>query len=307
MTLVEDPRKRTPPDGEEVRKTVTSEVEYARVGPAPNQPPALVVVEGQNLGAIHPLGDEPLTIGRDLTNAVSIDDAGVSRFHAQLERLGERALVRDLGSKNGTWVDEEEIEERLLADGDHVRFGRTTFKFLAGDNLEHSYYLGMHTVAMHDPLTELPNRRYLEDVLLREMARARRYSRSLFLLMGDIDRFKAVNDEHGHLAGDMILRETGRLIRRRLRTSEFAARYGGEEFAFVLPESAPEGVEVFAEALRALIETHEFRCGGIVVPVTMSLGGAAWDPSMHETKDFVDRADENLYEAKRRGRNRFVL
>ncbi|MEC9072122.1 MAG: GGDEF domain-containing protein [Myxococcota bacterium] len=266
-----------------------------------------MVVSGYALGSIYSLEDEPMTIGRDPVNTVVIEDVGASRRHVEIERLCERAVIRDAGSKNGTFVNDEQIEERLLQDGDLIHVGRTTYKFLAGNNVEHSYYEGLHEVAMQCALTELPNRRYFDEVLAREMARARRHGRRLVLLLADLDRFKSINDDHGHVAGDMVLREFSRLIRDRVRNSEFFARFGGEEFAFVMPEADIEGAWIFAETIRRKIEAQRFDCNGTILNVTVCIGGAALTEDMKGPEDLIAAADERLYEAKRAGRNRVVL
>jgi diguanylate cyclase (GGDEF)-like protein len=122
--------------------------------------------------------------------------------------------------------------------------------------------------------------------------------------MLDIDRFKAINDELGHLTGDYVLRELAAVIARRVRREELLARYGGEEFILVLPETTAEGAVKYAEALRKIIEKHEFVFEGNRIHVTVSIGVGAFDPNMGRPMDLIRVADEKLYEAKRAGRNR---
>ncbi len=266
--------------------------------------PSLVVVSGYALGTIYALENEALVIGRDPANVIVVDDVGASRRHCEVEKLGDRVVARDLGSKNGTFVNEDTITEQVLVDGDLIHVGRTTYKFLAGNSIEQSYYEGLHNVAMQDALTELPNRRYFDEVIARELARARRHSRTLVMLLADIDHFKNINDTYGHVAGDMVLREFARLLRPRVRNSEFFARYGGEEFAFVLPESDLEGAKIFAEAVRRKVEVHPFLHGDVNIEVTVSVGGAAFTDGIDSIQQMIEAVDQKLYEAKNTGRNR---
>ena len=155
-----------------------------------------------------------------------------------------------------------------------------------------------------DGLTGLYNKRFFLEAIEAEVARARRYRRELSLLMFDIDHFKRVNDSFGHLAGDQILKDLGKLVVTRARREEIVARYGGEEFAILVPETGREGATELAEQLRAKVEGHEFSFEGEVIPMTISIGVAAlteedWDPTA-----FVKAADEALYRAKAAGRNR---
>ena len=125
------------------------------------------------------------------------------------------------------------------------------------------------------------------------------------MVMLDIDHFKRVNDELGHLTGDYVLREMAQICSRRVRREELFARYGGEEFALVLPETSLEGAVRYGESLRALVETHPFSFEGNTIRITISLGVAIFDPeAMTGSVDLIRAADAKLYEAKRSGRNR---
>ena len=183
----EEPEESHRPDWDIDSVTVTHQLPLSEAPRVTGRgSPSLVVVSGYALGTIYPIDDEALIIGRDPANAIVVDDVGASRRHCEVERLGDRVVARDLGSKNGTFVNEDTISEQVLVDGDLIHVGRTTYKFLAGNSIEHSYYEGLHNVAMQDALTELPNRRYFDEVIARELARARRHSRTLVLLLADI-------------------------------------------------------------------------------------------------------------------------
>jgi two-component system cell cycle response regulator len=122
--------------------------------------------------------------------------------------------------------------------------------------------------------------------------------------MFDIDFFKRINDQFGHLAGDHVLRELARVVQERIRRDEVFARYGGEEFAILLPETPLEGAGALAEDLRARVAGHDFVFQGERIPTTISIGCARLEPTDRVASDLIQRADEKLYEAKRTGRNR---
>ena len=265
--------------------------------------PSLVVVSGSLLGTIFKLEDALTSIGRDAVNTITVNDAGVSRRHAVFERIGERVLVKDRGSKNGTYVNDDEIREQELIDGDLIYVGHGTYKFLSGDSPEHSYYEGLHDVASKDKLTDIPNRRYFDEALEREIGRVQRSGGGVTLLLLDLDHFKQVNDTHGHLFGDAVLRQFARILKGRLRVNDFCARYGGEEFAIILTDTSEEAAFQLADAIRALCEEHMYVHGGTNALVTTSIGGASWQASMAGPEDLISAADTKLYEAKANGRN----
>ena len=165
--------------------------------------------------------------------------------------------------------------------------------------------LGLQELAHTDTLTRLANRRRFDDVLADELARAVRGSTPLALVLLDVDYFKKFNDHYGHPAGDACLQEVGRLLARQVnRNDDLAARYGGEEFAIILPHTDLAGATAVAERIRAEIMAlrlpHQESPAGVV---SASLGVAVLVPPM-DARDLVARADRQLYEAKRRGRNR---
>ena len=125
--------------------------------------------------------------------------------------------------------------------------------------------------------------------------------------MFDLDRFKAINDELGHLGGDFTLREMAACVKSSVRKEELFARYGGEEFVIVLPETNLEGGVAVAERLRVMVEKHSFQYEGKTYPLTVSVGVAATDGSRSlSPSDLIGEADEKLFEAKHQGRNRVI-
>jgi diguanylate cyclase (GGDEF)-like protein len=156
--------------------------------------------------------------------------------------------------------------------------------------------------ASTDKLTTLINRQELDEVISRERERAIRYNRPLSLIMFDIDHFKRINDTHGHLIGDSVLKELASVAQANLRTNESLGRWGGEEFMIVLPETPIEGARLAAEKLRCIFEINEF--AGIKA-LTASFGVTEY--GNRETIDrLIQRVDDALYAAKQEGRNRVV-
>lgn len=167
---------------------------------------------------------------------------------------------------------------------------------------------GLATLAATDSLTNLPNRRRLDQVLRQEWARAKRNARPLSVLMVDVDRFKAFNERHGHQGGDQALRRVAATIQRCIRRpADLAARYGGEEFLIILPETDRQGAHQLAENLRRQIEMQPPYAND-VQPVTVSIGVATHAPDcpQHSLDALLRAADEALYQAKHNGRNQVV-
>lgn len=164
----------------------------------------------------------------------------------------------------------------------------------------------LERLSITDGLTGLSNRRRLMEVLDVEARRAKRHKRPFALVMLDVDHFKQVNDTHGHLAGDEVLKRLASLLREEIREVDYAARYGGEEFLLMLPETDLDGGAEVAERIRARMATEKFAVDGDTVTITVS-GGVTECPEAGEPAEAViARADDALYKAKRRGRNRVV-
>lgn len=269
--------------------------------------PQLVIIEGTNVGSLIPVADVPVTIGREPGNFVVLNTVGVSRRHAVVRMEEGVVILEDLESKNGTFVNREPAKKAVLKDGDLVFIGAATLKFLSAENVERSYYDHLHEVSAQDVLTELPNRRYFDDFMTREVARYHPADGGLALLVIDVDFFKNINDTLGHLAGDSILKELASVMSSGLRRSDFLARYGGEEFSLVLPGTPRDNAAVIAEKLRATVAQHEFCYRDQRVPVTISIGVAMWSVQMTRPADLIDLADKQLYRAKEAGRDRVAV
>ncbi|HID30334.1 MAG TPA: GGDEF domain-containing protein [Desulfobacterales bacterium] len=163
----------------------------------------------------------------------------------------------------------------------------------------------LEKLSVTDELTGLYNRRHLMRTLESEYKRALRHNRNLALLMLDIDHFKQVNDQLGHLCGDRVLQEIARVLKRNVRASDLVARYGGEEIAVILIEAGISAALEVAEKLRQEVETHAFMWDGKSLRVTVSIGAAAHPgKNIQSWKQLLDTADQAMYRAKEAGRNR---
>ena len=167
----------------------------------------------------------------------------------------------------------------------------------------HRLYARLEEVSVTDGLTGLRNRRYFDQRLEEEVSRARRYGTPLCLVMVDLDRFKSINDEHGHPAGDEVLRAVGKLLLERCRAGEVASRYGGDEFAVLLPNTTLPGARAFARSLEEGLEAlHERLADPERLRVAGSAGCAILGPG-EEARGLVQAADRALYARKQQRRD----
>lgn len=313
MAKTKDPRRPTgltqPPKAAD-EKTWTA---VPRLPPSATKHAFLLVLAGPQIGAVFPLdGATELDIGRRDGAGVQITDDGVSRRHATLRVEGDGAVLTDLGSANGTYVDGARVEEARLVDGSRIHLGRqTVLKFIWADDVEAGYQRTLAEGALQDPLTGLYNRRLLEERLGSELAAAQRHGRVVSFLMVDIDHFKAVNDRYGHLAGDQTLRMVANTLSAVIRKEDFLARYGGEEFVVIARETGLDGARQFAERIRAAVEKNRVAWQSEEIGVTVSVGvtvsiGLTEFVAGQTERELIDSADRALYRAKQDGRNRVV-
>lgn len=157
-----------------------------------------------------------------------------------------------------------------------------------------------------DFLTGLPNRRALESRLRENVDRSNRYGSTFSLVIIDVDHFKKVNDEHGHMAGDRTLKALADLLSGHMRGSDVLARYGGEEFVLILPETAGEQAERMAERIRRHVENATFKYSGTTIQVTVSIGVGEVRRPKDTAEGVFERVDAALYKAKQNGRNSVV-
>lgn len=266
----------------------------------------LVVIYGPELGKRAPLAQVAFEIGRSSRSDLPIDQESISRHHARLTFDGQRHTIEDLGSTNGTFVNDVAVKRQVLKDGDQVKLGRSILKYMSGDNIEADYHEEIYRLMTMDALTQTHNRRYFNEALEREYNRSLRYRRALSLILFDVDRFKDINDTYGHVAGDSVLRQLALVVKPRLRQQDCLARVGGEEFAVLLPEVENAGARVAAEKVRTVVEAARFLVDSKEFGCTVSVGVVTFDARVTSPQMLYEIADKNLYAAKNAGRNRVV-
>lgn len=195
---------------------------------------------------------------------------------------------------------EQEVSARLKSLAERVALMEQDAQVVR-DNLEEQ-----RQKALIDPLTGLPNRAAWSERLEHEVSQWQQHGNSLLLAMLDLDHFKRINDNYGHLAGDRVLKLIASVLRKRLRGNDFIARFGGEEFVLLVPDTPLTAGAKLAESLRAAIEACPFHFKGEPVTVTVSMGMTAFKPGEH-SDSVLKRADQALYRAKNAGRNQVQL
>lgn len=266
----------------------------------------LVVVRGVGTGNKILLNRSETTIGRADEVDVRLAKAGVSRRHAVVQQLGEAQFrLSDLKSTNGTFVNGERIQERLLKDQDLIAIGESRLKFIAADSPEQPYYEELYCQAQLDKALQIYNKHYFLTRLDEELRRHQRMDGALSLILMDVDHFKRLNDTYGHLAGDAALVHLAELTKQRLREADVLCRYGGEEFGIILPQTDAQQARVVAEDIRQLVAAAPVHHGDSEIAMTISLGISSHTPSEPKAtrEALIVQADRALYTAKHNGRN----
>ncbi len=224
----------------------------------PKASACLVEIYGQQIGRKIILTQGELVVGRSQKADVQIDQESVSRKHARFSIKGSGITIEDLGSTNGTYINDEPANNTPLQNQDQIKVGRTIYKFLADEDLESAYRQELLRLAAIDGLTECFNEAYLTEQLTREVSRAYRYARPLSLVLFDLEGMGRINKELGQLAGDTVLTQLAHRVRNRLRREDIFARLNGGLFAVVAPESAQDDVGSLVQKIQKLVTEQPF-------------------------------------------------
>lgn len=214
--------------------------------------------------------------------------------------------MENLEGHNNIFVNHVLSRARVLNDGDLIRMGKITFRFLDGKGHESTFHYGLQRVIGIDILTGISNRRQINNELLRAMAYCTRSNRPFCLVLIDIDNFSAINNKYGHSSGDFILREIVSRIQKNIRTEDIFGRYGGEEFLLGLPNLSKEQAFSFLERVRKKVTRDPIEIKGKEIKVTFSAGLANSDGTadLHVIRE---QADKLMYLAKSRGKNQIAI
>ena len=292
------------------KHTVELDMDEASHAAEPGAKRAFVVVlAGDRMGEMFPLNDGRTSIGRGLQADVRINDEGISRTHAIIEHEEGNFYLHDAGSTNGTYANGNRVDRYPLQEGDKVQIGATSvLRFTYHDEVDQDFQRSLYESALRDRLTGVFNRGYFNNRLESDVAFALRHGKPLALVMFDIDHFKSVNDNHGHLVGDGVLKDLADRVQGTTRSEDIFARYGGEEFVLICRDVDAIRATRAAQRIMELVRSRTFEVEGKKLDVTVSLGVA--DLTMlpqPSAKALVEAADSALYAAKRSGRNRVEI
>ena len=265
-----------------------------------------IVLAGQDIGRIFKIEETKVTFGRDSTCTFPIEDDQVSREHAEAKHESRGIVLYDLKSTNGTFVNGRKIHRRLLKNGDRIQIGSDMiFKFILQDELESQLSEDLYNFANRDHLTQIYNKKHFIDRLATDFSFAQRHKDNLSVILLDIDFFKRINDTYGHLAGDSLLKEITQRLSKQLRSEDILARFGGEEFVLLLRSTDRDKALLVADKMRKVIESNPFLIGDQEETITISLGVVSFTgDNLKSAGEMLLRADKQLYQAKRKGRNR---
>lgn len=272
----------------------------------------LTVVGGAHAGRLLDLPPtETISFGRELTCTYPFEDASLSRTHAMVMCVAGEYLIRDSGSTNGTFVNDLRIDKAVkLSDGDRIQLGLgTILRFALVAPQEETALRNVYDASVRDGLTGAYNRKHFEERLAAEFNYATQAQSPMSLILVDVDHFKRVNDQRGHLAGDKVLAEIAATLTQAVRNEDVVSRYGGEELVVLSRAIGDDGAHNLAERLRKTVEGLRIKVEEEPpVRVTISVGVAVYPTiEVGNTTQLTAAADRALYQAKDGGRNRVAI
>ncbi|MGE0763659.1 MAG: diguanylate cyclase [Bdellovibrionales bacterium] len=292
---------------------IQSDTFKLRLAQAGQAPPSVLLLVGpaNSVGRQWPIEDTDRIIGRAPSCHIYVDERSMSKSHAKLVLANGDVSVVDLESTNKTMVNGKVIaalQPVRLKNNDQIKMGNVILKFLERGSIETVASAQTYDRSQTDALTGIANRGALETHAVELFKRANLLGIPFSLLIFDIDKFKNINDTHGHPTGDYVIKEIASVVRDKLiRENDFFARAGGEEFVLVLLGSPLNRAQEVAERVRQTIQNHVFTFEGKTIPVTISAGVAVHKASDTGWEAVYDRADKAMYQSKNSGRNRVTV
>ncbi len=269
-----------------------------------------MVLRGPGLGDFYFLDGEELVLGNDPFRAdVVVRDIEVAKEHACIYRepASGAYVIRDLGTSEGTVVDGEVLQvskKRRLGDGDRIFIGDSVLEFSQGDPVKAQFHGALDHLINRDYLTDLLAKKRFDEEFDHRLEAAAERDKPLSTLMADIDNLKKINDQHGHLLGEFVVGEVGRIIGElHIEGGHQATRFGGDEYQTILPGLTKKEALRVAEEIRRRVEEYAFEHEGALANPTLSLGVATYPEDGETRNDLTHAADEALYRAKRAGGN----
>ena len=267
----------------------------------------LVVLQGPSFGDVYYLHGGSLVLGNDPFRAdIVVRDIEVEPEHAEISHTtsGGYAL-RDLGTGEPTIVNEEAIEgERRLSCGDRITLGDSMIEFIEQDPVKEEFHRKIQRLINQDYLTGLLAKNRFDKKFEQSLEACDDEGYPLGVLMADIDNLKKINDTYGHLLGEFVVGEIGRIIQDSLHSEElYATRFGGDEYQMILPRLDKEEALEVAEKIRRRIEDYVFEREGVCANPTISFGAASYPEDGATPATLTEAADNALYRAKGAGGN----
>jgi two-component system cell cycle response regulator len=270
--------------------------------------PTLMIIHGRSIGDRFILDKPSITLGRIPENDIEINDPMISRRHIRILReSGDKFMLIDLKTTNGTYLNDEQVLEAELSDGDRIKVGETVLRFSFQDEVDIRYMDEIRALIHLDNLTGLLCKRTFDYELDKVLFDYRDRGEPLSVAMMDLDFFKNVNDTYGHNTGSYVISRVGELIRKVVSDKGVAGRFGGEEFIAFFPGQDREQAWVLCNKLRREMEDATFYYDEASIKITISIGISEYPRDGSDSKILVEKADEALYQAKARGRNQVCI
>jgi two-component system, cell cycle response regulator len=270
--------------------------------------PHLVVLQGPGLGDFFEITDDELVLGSDPFSAdIVVRDVEVEPRHAELYRRPGGYALRGVEAGKTIALNGELMDEpygQLLSDGDRIHVGDSVLEYSHQDEIKASFFEQLHELVNRDHLTGLFSKGRFDREFEHRLEAMADEGRPLSVLMADIDSLKKINDAKGHLLGEFVVGEIGRIIgSMHEEEGRSATRFGGDEYQSVLPDLSKEEALGVAEEIRLSVEAHTFERDGVSATTTISIGVASYPEDGTTHQELTHAADAALYRAKRAGGN----